>query len=126
MAKGAPVGNMKTPPQDEVRRYLILSALRDNRGPMLVSQVYLRVRALREKMGEPLTTRELKPTRKTKRELTWINETRQASRLMVDDGRMRRSGHGLWEITGKGIKWLEASTWLVSKIVAADSVDEDI
>jgi hypothetical protein len=118
---------MKSPRQDERRRYLILLALRDNGGPMLLSQVYLKVRDLREKMNDPLSARELKPVGRTRKEPTYINEIRHASRLMVDDGRMTRRRHGWWEITENGREWLETSTWLVSSIVEDDGpISHDI
>jgi hypothetical protein len=93
---------------------------------MLLSQIYLKVSALREKMNDPLTARERKPIGRTKKEPTWINEIRHASRLMVDDGRITRPSHGLWEITEKGLEWHKASTWLVSSIVDDDPIDNDI
>jgi hypothetical protein len=95
------------------REYWILCALRDNGGLMLTSQVYLKVREMREKTNDPLSPEELKLTRKPPKEEKWKNRIRHASRALVDDKRMRRASQGVWEITEKGIKWLEAHKWLV-------------
>jgi hypothetical protein len=119
---------MKTPPQDEVLRYLILSVLRDNRGPMLMSEVYVKVRLLRENLNHPFTERELKPVGHTRKEPTWTNDIRQACRPMVTDKRIRRTRGSFvgWEITQKGLEWLEASAWLVASIVEDDPIENDI
>jgi hypothetical protein len=109
-------------PRGEARRceYWILWALRDNGGSKLTSQVYLKVREMREKMNDPLTPEEVKPVGKSQKEPKWMNDIRQASRALVDDKRMRRASHGVWEITEKGLKWLEASIGLVVDEILSD------
>jgi hypothetical protein len=94
---------------------------------MLMSQVYPKVLLLREKMKVPLTARELKPVGRTKKEPTWTIEIRQASRRMVIDKLIRRTKSPFgWEITGKGLKWIGASAWLVSSINEDDPTDQNI
>jgi hypothetical protein len=93
---------------------------------MLMSQVYEQVRFLREKMNIPFIERELKPVGRAKDEPTWINEIRQASRRMVTDKRIRRRRASFvgWEITEKGLEWLERSTWIGDSIVQGESMFE--
>ena len=91
---------------------------------MRTSQVYLKVRQLREKMNDPLTLAELELVGKSKKEPKWINDIRQASRPLVDDKRMQKVGHGVWKFTEKGLKWLEHSGWLVDPIDDLDDSDE--
>jgi restriction endonuclease Mrr len=112
---------MKSPPQDERRRYWILSALRDNGAAMSTDQTYDAVRELRRKANEPLTPRELKYTRKAGTEPVWKNEIRHATRLMVEDGRMTRPRHGWWGITDRGRQWLDAFL-----IIDDDPIENDI
>src|SRR5580658_543951 len=118
---------MKAPTQDEVRCYLILSVLRDNGGPMLMSQIYVKVRLLREKMNCPLTERELKLVGRAEKEPIWIIEIRRASRRMARDKRTRRTRSPFgWGITQKGLEWLEASARLVASIVEGEPIDQKI
>lgn len=94
---------------------------------MLMSQVYVQVRLLREKMNIPFTERELKPVGRTKNEPTWINEIRQASRRMLTDKQIRRTRASFvgWEITQKGLEWLERSAWIGDSIAEGESIDQN-
>jgi hypothetical protein len=111
---------MKAPPQDEVRRYLILSALRDNPGPMLMSEVYVKVRLLREKMNRPFTERELKPVGHMKKEPAWNIEIRQDMRRMITErlAKRMRSPFGC-EITRSGLEWLESQAAIATRLPSA-------
>jgi hypothetical protein len=117
---------VKSARQDEIRRYLILSALRDNDGPMSMSQICVKVRLLREKMNRPFTESELKPMGRGKNEPSWINAVRQASRRMLTDKRIRRARGPLvgWAITEKGLEWLEGTAWIGDSLVQGESIDQ--
>jgi hypothetical protein len=102
---------MEAPPQDEFRRYLILSVLRANRGPMLMSQICAEVHLLRERMNNPLSDRELKLMGHAKKLPKWTIEIRQACRRMVVDKRVRRTRSPFgWEITWRGLEWLDEAS----------------
>jgi hypothetical protein len=78
-------------------------------------------------MNRPFTESDLKPVGRGKKEPTWINEVRQASRRMLIHKRIRRARGSLvgWAITEKGLEWLEASAWLVASIVEDGPIEND-
>jgi hypothetical protein len=93
---------------------------------MLMSQVYVKLHLLREKMNHPFTERELKPAGHMKKEPTWTIEIRQATRRMITDKRVRRTRSPFgWEITQKGLEWLEGSAWIGASIAEGESIDQN-
>jgi hypothetical protein len=88
--------------------YWVLRALRDNGGSARVQQVYdVVLERLRDQFS-PGREMEFVKTGSSV-EQVWQNETRHARRNMVNvrDGRMNpKRIHGVWEISKKGLDWL--------------------
>jgi hypothetical protein len=85
--------------------YWVLRALSDIGSSAMLPQVY---RVIWEKMWNQFGPHEMATvTTGSNPEPRWMNETRQARRNLVEDGRMKPSeDHGTWQISGKGKAWL--------------------